>query len=57
MFETHHGLGGFDSSFHVSGTISRRVTEIPPPDAAGVTELKNTSIRTLSTCKVKEYSR
>lgn len=49
MFYTYHGLGGLDSSFHVSGIINRRVTEAPPPDADGVIELKKTSMRTLST--------
>ena len=43
----YHGLGGFVSSFHDSGTIIRRVTEIVPPDEEGVMVLKNTSRRSL----------
>jgi hypothetical protein len=44
----YHGLGGFDSSFHDSGTIIRKVTETVPPDAEGVMVLKNTSMRSLT---------
>ena len=47
IYYFYHGLGGFVSSFQDSGTIIRRVAETTPPDADGVTVLKNTSRRSL----------